>query len=248
MQAVRDLFDAQGDTIACVIVEPVVGNMGCVPPHADFLPCPARSDGNATAACLIFDEVMTGFRLAYGGAQERFGITPDMTTLGKIVGGGLPLGAYGGSAEIMDSVAPVGPVYQAGTLSGNPVAVTAGLAMLRLLRENKADIYAAPGNHRRTDWRRACAMRRETHNVPVVVNQVGSMLTVFFTEAPEVTDYATAKTSDTARFGNWFRALLEEGVYWPPSQFEAAFLSAIMTDDDIAFLLAGAEKAFEGER
>ncbi len=146
-QAVRDLFDAQGDTIACVIVEPVVGNMGCVPPHADFLPA-LREVTAANGSVLIFDEVMTGFRLAYGGAQERYGIVPDMTTLGKIVGGGLPLGAYGGHAEIMDAVAPVGPVYQAGTLSGNPVAVTAGLAMLRLLREHKSEHLPASGNHR----------------------------------------------------------------------------------------------------
>ncbi len=246
VQAVRDLFDAQGDTIACVIVEPVVGNMGCVPPHADFLPA-LREVTAANGSVLIFDEVMTGFRLAYGGAQERYGIAPDMTTLGKIVGGGLPLGAYGGHAEIMDSVAPVGPVYQAGTLSGNPVAVTAGLAMLRLLRANKAEIYPRLETigARLADGLRLLA---RNHNIPAVVNQVGSMLTVFFTDAEEVTDYASAKTSDTTRFGNWFRALLEEGVYWPPSQFEAAFLSAAMTDDDIAFLLAGAGKAFEGVR
>ena len=242
-QAVRDLFDAQGDSIACVIVEPVVGNMGCVPPHADFLPA-LREVTAANGSVLIFDEVMTGFRLAYGGAQERYGIAPDMTTLGKIVGGGLPLGAYGGHAEIMDAVAPVGPVYQAGTLSGNPVAVTAGLAMLRLLREHKAEIYPRLET---IGARLADGLRRlaRNHNVPVVVNQFGSMVTVFFTDATEVTNYADAKTSDTARFGNWFRALLESGVYWPPSQFEAAFLSAIMTDDDIAFLLAGADKAFE---
>jgi glutamate-1-semialdehyde 2,1-aminomutase len=195
----------------------------------------------------ILDEVMTGFRLAYGGAQERLGITPDMTTLGKIVGGGLPLGAYGGRADIMDKVAPVGPVYQAGTLSGNPVAVTAGLAMLSLLRENGGSVYA----HLEVIGGRLAEGLREAArnaNVPVVVNQVGSMLTVFFTDAPAVTDYTTAKTSDTARFGRWFRALLDAGVYWPPSQFESAFLSAIMTDADIAFLLQAAAGAFDTVR
>lgn len=246
VQAVRDLFDTEGDSIACVIVEPVVGNMGCVPPLADFLPA-LREITATNGSVLIFDEVMTGFRLAYGGAQERYGIAPDMTTLGKIVGGGLPLGAYGGHAEIMNAVAPVGPVYQAGTLSGNPVAVTAGLTMLRLLREHRSEIYPrleTIGAHLADGLRRLA----RNHNVPVVVNQLGSMLTVFFTEASVVTDYASAKTSDTVRFGNWFRALLESGVYWPPSQFEAAFLSGIMTDDDIAFLLAGADKAFESTR
>ena len=168
---------------------------------------------------------------------------PDMTTLGKIVGGGLPLGAYGGRAEIMDAVAPVGPVYQAGTLSGNPVAVSAGLAMLGLVRANQGEIYP----HLETlGARLADGLRQAARNsgVPVLVNQVGSMITVFFTTAAAVTDYADAKTSDTAQFGRWFRALLERGIYWPPSQFEAAFLSAIMTDDDIDNLLAAAAEAF----
>ena len=242
-QAVRDLFAAQGDAIACVIVEPVVGNMGCVPPHPDFLTT-LREVTEQHGSVFILDEVMTGFRLAYGGAQERLGITPDMTTLGKIVGGGLPLGAYGGRADIMDKVAPVGPVYQAGTLSGNPVAVTAGLAMLSLLRESGGSVYARLET---VGARVAEGLRQAARNanVPVVVNQVGSMLTPFFTDASAVTDYATAKTSDTARFGRWFRALLDAGVYWPPSQFESAFLSAIMTDADIEFLLQAAEKAFD---
>ncbi len=242
IKAARDLFDSEGDTIACIIVEPVVGNMGCVPPDKDFL-ATLRDVTAQHGSVLIFDEVMTGFRLAYGGAQARFGVTPDMTCLGKIVGGGLPLGAYGGRGEIMDAVAPVGPVYQAGTLSGNPVAVTAGLTMLGLLRENKADIYARLETLGATlaDGLRQAAQRA---GVPVVVNQVGSMLTVFFTDNDRVTDYEQAKTSDTVRFGRWFRALLDSGVYWPPSQFEAAFLSAIMTDADAAFLLEKAEQAF----
>lgn len=240
--ALKSLFQEEGATIACVILEPVVGNMGCVPPSEEFLTT-LRETTRAYDALLIFDEVMTGFRLAYGGAQERFGITPDMTTLGKIVGGGLPLGAYGGRADIMDTVAPVGPVYQAGTLSGNPVAVTAGLTMLTLLKEGRETIYPrleALGAHIANGLQEAA--RNAT--VPVLVNQVGSMLTVFFTEAKEVTDYTSAKSSDTARFGNWFRAMLERGIYWPPSQFEAAFLSAVMTDEDADKLISAATEAF----
>ncbi len=240
--AARRLFAEQGDQIACVIVEPVVGNMGCVPPAPGFLET-LREVTNLNGSVLIFDEVMTGFRLAYGGAQERYGVTPDMTTLGKIVGGGLPLGAYGGRAEIMDAVAPVGPVYQAGTLSGNPVAVSAGLAMLDLLESGRNTIYpyldaigAKVADSLRTEARNA--------NVPMVVNQVGSMVTAFFTEQETVTNYADAKTTDTAKFAVWFRELLDNGVYWPPSQFEAAFLCALMTDDDLDHLTRAFQEAF----
>ncbi|HLJ54864.1 MAG TPA: glutamate-1-semialdehyde 2,1-aminomutase [Chthonomonadaceae bacterium] len=239
--ALRQLFEGDQWDIACVIVEPVVGNMGCVPPAPGFLEL-LRELTAERGTVLIFDEVMTGFRLAYGGAQERFGITPDMTTLGKIAGGGLPLGAYGGRAEIMDCVAPVGPVYQAGTLSGNPLAVTAGLETLKILREERDTLYprmeragAALAESLRAGAAKAGA--------PLVVNQVGSMLTAFFTEAPAVTDYASAKTCDTARFGRWHHALLDAGVYWPPSQFEAAFLSAAMSDEDLAELAGAAERA-----
>lgn len=239
----RELFATQGESIACVIVEPVVGNMGCVPPQAGFLEA-LREVTIASGSVLIFDEVMTGFRLAYGGAQARFGITPDMTTLGKIVGGGMPLGAYGGKWEIMDTVAPVGPVYQAGTLSGNPIAVTAGLAMLSLLREGGEALYA--GLERRGEWL-ATKIRESARNanIPVVVNQCGSMITAFFTEQSEVTDYTSAKTSDTARFAHWFRALLDSGIYYPPSQFEAAFLSAILTEDEERLLGAAIDGAFQ---
>ena len=241
-EALRVVFTAFPNEIACVILEPVVGNMGCVAPAPGFLET-LRELTTAHGAVLIFDEVMTGFRLAYGGAQARFGVTPDMTTLGKIVGGGLPMGAYGGRAEIMDKVAPVGPVYQAGTLSGNPVAVSAGLAMLSLLRESEQSIY----NRLETiGTRLAEGLREAARNVhvPVVVNQVGSMITVFFTDAPAVTDYESAKTSDTQRFGIWFRGMLDRGIYWPPSQFEAAFLSTAMTDNDIEDLLKAARAAF----
>lgn len=242
LDAIRTVFTAFPSEIACVILEPVVGNMGCVAPAPGFLET-LRELTKAHGAVLIFDEVMTGFRLAYGGAQARFGVTPDMTTLGKIVGGGLPLGAYGGKAEIMDAVAPVGPVYQAGTLSGNPVAVSAGLAMLSLLRESEQSIYTRLET---IGARLAEGLREAARNVqvPVVVNQVGSMITVFFTDAPAVTDYESAKTANTERFGKWFRAMLDRGIYWPPSQFEAAFLSTAMTDSDIEDLLKAARAAF----
>jgi glutamate-1-semialdehyde 2,1-aminomutase len=241
-EALHALFMAFPSEIACVILEPVVGNMGCVLPAPGFLET-LRELTTAHGTVLIFDEVMTGFRLAYGGAQARFGVTPDMTTLGKIVGGGLPLGVYGGKAEIMDAVAPVGPVYQAGTLSGNPVAVSAGLAMLSLLRESEQSIYSRLDT---IGGRLAEGLREAARNVqvPVVVNQVGSMITVFFTEVAAVTDYTSAKTCDTQRFGIWFRALLDRGIYWPPSQFEAAFLSTAMSDDDIEDLLKAARAAF----
>ena len=241
--AVRKLFAEQGEQIACIIVEPVVGNMGCVPPAPGFLET-LREITNSHGSVLIFDEVMTGFRLAYGGAQARYGVTPDMTTLGKIVGGGLPLGAYGGRADIMNAVAPVGPVYQAGTLSGNPVAVSAGLAMLDLLETGRDTIYPYLDE---IGAKVADSLRTEARNakVPLVVNQVGSMVTAFFTEQNAVTNFADAKTCDTGRFAVWFRELLENGVYWPPSQFEAAFLSAIMTETDLDSLAQAFRKAFQ---
>src|SRR5262249_44140033 len=237
--ALRETFGTWGADLACVILEPVVGNMGCVPPVTGFLET-LRELTSKHGSVLIFDEVMTGFRLAYGGAQAYFDITPDMTTLGKIVGGGMPLGAYGGKAEIMDAVAPVGPVYQAGTLSGNPVAVTAGLAMLELLQEGGDALYTRLET---LGVRLAQGLQEAARNedVPIVLNQVCSMFAAFFPDAAAVTDYATAKTSDTARFGLWFRALLEQGIYWPPSQFEAAFLSNAMTDTDITALIAAAK-------
>jgi glutamate-1-semialdehyde 2,1-aminomutase len=241
LEAVRALFDARGGEIACVILEPVVGNAGCIPPAPGFLEG-LREITAARGAVLIFDEVMTGFRLARGGAQERFRIVPDMTCLGKIVGGGLPMAAYGGRREIMERVAPLGPVYQAGTLSGNPLAVAAGLETLRMIEED-------PGVYQRLDSmgaRVADGLREAARQagVTATVNQVGSMLTLFFTDQ-EVTDYATAKSSDAARFGAFFRRMLERGVYLPPSQFEAAFLSAAMTEQDIDRLLAAARESLQ---
>ena len=225
---IRKTFDSLGSEIACVIVEPVGGNMGCVPPEHGFLQL--LRDLTATArALLVFDEVMTGFRLAPGGAQELYGVQPDLTTLGKVIGGGLPVGAYGGRADIMDHVAPVGPVYQAGTLAGNPLAVAAGLSTLRNLRSSDAytRLDALAGRLER-GIHEMCVER----GARLQVNRVGSMLTLFFTETP-VVDFATARKSDTAHFSRFFRKMLERGIYWPPSQFETAFVSTAHSESDI---------------
>ena len=232
-EAVEDAFRAHGNRIAAVVVEPVVGNMGCVPPLAGYLEA-LREITARHGALLIFDEVMTGFRVAFGGAQQRFGIRPDLTTLGKVIGGGLPVGAYGGRKDIMSIVAPSGPVYQAGTLSGNPLAVAAGLAMLRHLK-------AHPEVYGQLETRAAelCGAAP----AGVTVNRVGSMFTFFFTGGP-VTDYESAKRSDTARFGRFFRAMLDRGIYLAPSQFEAAFLSAAHSEEDIRKTVAAAREAF----
>jgi glutamate-1-semialdehyde 2,1-aminomutase len=222
-------MDEIGDQVAAVIVEPVAGNMGVVLPKPEFLRA-LRDQTRKHGAVLIFDEVITGFRLTYGGAQHLFGIEPDMTCLGKIVGGGFPLAAYGGRCEIMQAVAPLGPVYQAGTLSGNPVAVTAGLTTLRVLERDKP--YAEL--ERRTNWLTdAIADAARAFNIPVQINRIASMFTAFFTDQP-VTDYASAKRSDTKRFARFFHALLQQGVFLPPSQFEAAFLSVAHSDEVLA--------------
>jgi glutamate-1-semialdehyde 2,1-aminomutase len=220
--AVEQAFESHKGQIAGVIVEPVVGNMGCVPPAPGYLAA-LREITTRNGALLILDEVMTGFRVAFGGAQQLYGIRPDMTTLGKVIGGGLPIGAYGGRADIMQRVAPSGPIYQAGTLSGNPLAVAAGLAMLRHLK-------AHPEVYQQLD--RSAAALAAAAPQGVTVNRVGSMITLFFNEGP-VTDWESAKKSDTKRFAKFFHALLKNGIYWPPSQFEAAFVSAAHTDEDI---------------
>jgi glutamate-1-semialdehyde 2,1-aminomutase len=234
IDAVEKAFAAHGDEIAAVIVEPVVGNMGCVPPLPGFLEA-LRELTARYGAVLIFDEVMTGFRLALGGAQERFHIKPDMSTFGKIIGGGLPLAAYGGRADIMKKVAPLGPVYQAGTLSGNPLAVAAGLAMVRelLAHPNTYDVLETRALHL-TSW-----------TPPgVTINRVGSMFTFFFTNQP-VTDWDSAKCSDTARFAKFFHHMLERGVYLAPSQFEAGFVSATHSEDDIRHTVEAAREFFD---
>ncbi len=222
LEAVERAFGEFGPLIAAVIVEPVAGNMGCVPPAPGFLDALRHLTGKH-GSLLIFDEVMTGFRVAYGGAQQLYGIQPDLTTLGKVIGGGLPVGAYGGRGEIMRKVAPLGPVYQAGTLSGNPFAVAAGLAMLRHL---KAHPETYTQLERRAGELCAAAPRGLT------VNRVGSMFTFFFTPEP-VTDFQSAKRSDVARFAEFFHWMLDRGVYLAPSQFEAAFVSAAHTEEDI---------------
>ncbi len=235
----RTLRDTALD-IACVIVEPVAGNMGVVLPQANFLR-QLRELTHALGIVLIFDEVITGFRLALGGAQERFGILPDLTCLGKIIGGGLPVGAYGGKKEIMELIAPDGPVYQAGTLSGNPLAMAAGLAMLKVVKR--------PGFYAELDEKAAwfgAEMERiaAACPVPTVVNRIGSMMTCFFAPGP-VTDYTSALRADTALYGRYYRQMLAEGIWLAPSQFEAAFLSAAHGREHLEKALAATESSFK---
>jgi glutamate-1-semialdehyde 2,1-aminomutase len=239
--ALEQAFKKFGHQIACVIVEPVVGNMGCVPPAPFYLDT-LREITHRDGALLIFDEVMTGFRLAFGGAQERYGILPDLTTLGKIIGGGLPVGAYGGPREIMDQVAPIGPVYQAGTLSGNPLAMAAGLATLRFLSNNKGTVYTRLELLSGQLVEGVAAAAKQA-GVSMCFNRVGSMFTWFFTPGP-VTDWASASKCDVAAFGRFFRAMLDNGIYLPPSQFEAAFLSAAHTRKEVEQTIAAAQQSF----
>jgi glutamate-1-semialdehyde 2,1-aminomutase len=238
-EALEAAFQKFNRQIACVIVEPVVGNMGCVAPAPGYLER-ARAITERDGALLIFDEVMTGFRLAFGGAQELNGIRPDLTTMGKIIGGGLPVGGYGGPNEIMDLVAPLGPMYQAGTLSGNPLAMAAGLATLRHLK-------AHPAIYSRIDalsGRLVAGVLAAAKNagVAMTANRVGSMFTWFFGPDP-VHDWDTAAKSDTAAFGKFFRGMLDHGVYLPPAQYEAAFLSAAHTEADVEATIAAAKVA-----
>lgn len=235
--ALEQLFAAKGSEIAAVIVEPVAGNMGCVPPEPGFLET-IIAQCERHGALAIFDEVMTGCRLARGGAQERFGLKPPLTCLGKVVGGGMPLAAYGGRKDILQAVAPLGPVYQAGTLSGNPLAVAAGLATLKALDDAAYARLESLGA--RLEAGLVAALQKT--QVPGVVQRVGSMLTLFFTPNP-VRSFKDALTSDTKRFARFHRGLLERGVYWPPSQFEAAFISVAHSEDDIDQTLRAAEAA-----
>ncbi len=233
VEAVEKAFAERGHEIASVIIEPVVGNMGCVPPEPGYLEA-LRAITERHGALLIFDEVMTGFRVAHGGAQQLYGIKPDLSTFGKVIGGGLPIAAYGGRADVMLKVAPAGPVYQAGTLSGNPLAVSAGLAMLRYLKAHP-EVY--------TYIEKLGAMLTARPPAGVTVNRVGSMFTFFFT--PEkVTSWDTAKLADTARYGRYFHWMLERGVYLAPSQFEAGFISAAHTEADIQATVEAANAFF----
>ena len=235
---VSNLFRGHGAEIAAVIVEPVAGNMGVVPPEPGFLET-LRDECLQHGAILIFDEVITGFRVHYGGAQSLYGVEPDLTCLGKIIGGGLPVGAYGGRRDLMSQVAPLGPVYQAGTLSGNPLAVSAGLATLRSLQDvgcyEKLETMAG-------ELQSGLAAVFKEAGVPHTINRVGSMLTAFFTKGP-VKDLASAKTSDTARYAKFFNAMLKGGIFLPPSQFEAFFVSLAHTASEISQTLDAARHA-----
>ena len=240
IRTVQQLIEAHRNQIACIIVEPIAGNMGVVPPAPDFLAALRQLTADHNIL-LIFDEVISGFRVKYGGAQALYGIKPDLTVLGKIIGGGLPVGAYGGRKEIMDLIAPVGPVYQAGTLSGNPLAVSAGLATLKQLR--------AKGVYKKLEERSAALATgigeaAKKAGIPVTQTRIGSMLTTFFTSGP-VVDWNTAKQSDTKRYGQFFHFMLEQGVYLAPSQFEAAFLSTAHSAQDIEKTVRAAHNAFK---
>ena len=239
--ALEEAFAKFKDQIACVIIEPVVGNMGCVPPQPGYLEA-VRSLTQREGSLLIFDEVMTGFRVSYGGAQELYGIKPDLTTLGKVIGGGLPVGAYGGSATLMNQISPLGPVYQAGTLSGNPLAMAAGLAMLKTLGAGRDTIYPALDALARKLVTGLTAAARDA-GIPITANQVGSMFTCFFA-GHQVFDWDTAAPSDTVQFGRFHRGMLDAGIWLPPSQFEAAFLSTAHTAVDIDTTIAAARKVF----
>ena len=238
-EAVAQLFQNYPEEIAAVIIEPVAANMGVVPPRPGFLDS-LRTLTSQSGALLIFDEVISGFRVSYGGAQTLFGITPDLTCLGKVIGGGLPVGAYGGKREIMEMMAPTGPVYQAGTLSGNPLAMTAGIETIKVLSQ--------PGIYEQLENTASCleegiAGAASSQNFKLSISRFASLLTIFFTDSPAV-DYESVSGSDTALFAKFFRQLLSEGIYWPPSQFEAAFISMAHSDNDIQYTIEAIEKAF----
>ncbi len=237
---VRDVFARHGSELACVIVEPIAGNMNCIPPAPGFLEC-LREECTRHGAVLIFDEVMTGFRVALGGAQALYGIQPDLTTLGKIVGGGMPVGAFGGKREIMQHISPLGPVYQAGTLSGNPVAMAAGLATLSALEEPGFHDRLLAGTERLVEGLRAAA---QDAGVPLATNHVCGMFGFFFTDAPTVSSYAEATRCDIEAFKRFFHAMLAERVYLAPSAFEAGFISVAHGTDEIDETIAAARRAF----
>lgn len=241
LEAVRKIVAANRGKIAAVILEPVAGNMGCVPPMDDFLPG-LRELCDHEGIVLIFDEVMTGFRLAKGGAQDYYQVTPDLTTLGKIIGGGMPVGAYGGKKEIMDFVAPEGPVYQAGTLSGNPIAMAAGYAMLSYLNDHP-EVYTYLSNITESITE-GIRENLEKLGLNYSINQVGSMFTLFFTDKL-VYDFTTARTCDTSAFGKYFSAMLEHGIYLAPSQFESLFVSTSITEEYAELIVAANYEALK---
>ena len=237
---IHETFGRVGEQIACIIVEPVAGNMNCIPPLPDFLET-LREACDEFGAALIFDEVMTGFRVGLGGAQGRYGVTPDLTTLGKVIGGGMPVGAFGGRREIMERIAPLGPVYQAGTLSGNPVAMSAGLKTLELL--------SVPGFYEELEGKTERLVAglvdaAKRAGVPLAANCVGGMFGIFFTDAPQVASYAQATACNLGQFQRFYHAMLRRGVYLAPSAFEAGFVSAAHSDEDLEATLAAATEAF----
>jgi glutamate-1-semialdehyde 2,1-aminomutase len=236
----EDVREKMSGEVAAIIVEPVAGNMGCIPPQPGFLEG-LRALCDEHGALLILDEVMTGFRVAYGGAQQRFDIRPDITTLGKIIGGGMPIGAYGAPRKLMELVSPIGPMYQAGTLSGNPVAVAAGRATLSVLRNSS--IYDDL-EERSAEFEQGVLAAADKHNVPLTMNRVGSMWTIFFTEGP-VTDFDSANQSNREKFARFFHLMLGEGVYLPPSQLEAAFFSAAHAKKDISQMVERVDRVLK---
>ena len=237
-EALQNLFTEQGDEIACVIVEPIAGNMNCVLPTKEFLGT-LRTVTQQHNSVLIFDEVMTGFRVARGGAQELFGVTPDLTTLGKVIGGGMPVGAFGGKREIMEQLAPMGPVYQAGTLSGNPIAMTAGIVTLNLLCHES--LYENL-SHKTKTLAEELRARAQAHGIPLSVNYAGGMFGFFFTEEEKIQTFAQVTACNTEHFNQFFQGMLNEGVYLAPSSYEAGFVSIAHTDEDIQTTLDKADK------
>lgn len=240
-EGVKQAFADIGDQVACIIVEPVAGNMNCIPPAEGFLET-LREVCDQYGSVLIFDEVMTGFRVSLGGAQQHFGITPDLTTLGKVIGGGLPVGAFGGKKEIMSHIAPLGPVYQAGTLSGNPLSMAAGLAMLNELSADSA--FHEKLSAKTELLVEGLAAVAAAKGIPFTTSHVGGMFGIFFTDQEEVTSYAQATACDTERFNKFFHGMLNEGIYLAPSAYEAGFMSAAITQEDIERTIAAAEKVF----
>ena len=241
IDSVNALFNEHGDDIACIIVEPVAGNMNCIPPQDNFLQ-KLRDVCDKFGALLIIDEVMTGFRVALGGAQAHYNVTPDITTLGKVLGGGMPVGAFGGKKEVMQYIAPTGPVYQAGTLSGNPIAMAAGLKTLELLEEDGLHAKLAAATEKLALGFKAAA---DKHNIPLTVNYVGAMFGIFFTEQENISCFEQVTQCDINRFNTFFHLMLEEGVYLAPSAYEAGFLSTAHTDKEIQATLVAADKCFE---
>ncbi|GLS27876.1 glutamate-1-semialdehyde 2,1-aminomutase [Marinibactrum halimedae] len=240
IEGVKKAFQEMGDQIACVIAEPVCGNMNCVPPIPGFLET-LREECDKSGALLVIDEVMTGFRVSLTGAQGHYGVTADITTLGKVMGGGMPVGAFGGRREVMEHIAPLGPVYQAGTLSGNPVAMAAGLTNLRLVQEEG---FYESLSQKTTLLVEGLQDRANAANIPFTTNHVGSMFGFFFTDAPHITNYQQVMDCNIERFNKFFHGMLQEGVYLAPASYEAGFMSAAHTEKDIQFTLDAAEKVF----